>query len=135
MDKQLEERIRERAYELWMQHGCLPGRADDYWYQAEQEILGEADTQAASDVGASDIGASDVGGGTAADVGSFPAGEGQEQTQGDVGPAASGAAAEPSGEAAPAKTRRRRGTAAETPAEGADAAGAAPKRRRTTRTS
>lgn len=41
MDTQLEQRIRERAYELWMQHGSLPGRADEYWYQAEQEILGE----------------------------------------------------------------------------------------------
>jgi hypothetical protein len=44
MDKQLEERIRERAYELWMRHGSLPGRADEYWYQAEQEILGHAET-------------------------------------------------------------------------------------------
>ena len=41
MDKELEQRIRERAYELWMQHGSLPGRADEYWYQAEQEILGQ----------------------------------------------------------------------------------------------
>ncbi|WP_134499146.1 DUF2934 domain-containing protein [Microvirga pakistanensis] len=40
MDKQLEQRIRERAYELWMQHGGLPDRADEYWYQAEQEVLG-----------------------------------------------------------------------------------------------
>lgn len=44
MDKQIEERIRERAYELWMRHGSLPGRADEYWYQAEQEILGHAET-------------------------------------------------------------------------------------------
>ncbi len=44
MDKQLEVKIRERAYELWMRHGSLPGRADEYWYQAEQEILGETDT-------------------------------------------------------------------------------------------
>jgi hypothetical protein len=44
MDKQLEEKIRERAYELWMRHGSLPGRADEYWYQAEQEILGDAGT-------------------------------------------------------------------------------------------
>jgi hypothetical protein len=43
MDKQLEERIRERAYELWIRHGSLPGRADDYWYQAEREIIGEVD--------------------------------------------------------------------------------------------
>jgi hypothetical protein len=43
MDKQLEERIRERAYELWMRHGSIHGRADEYWYQAEQEIRGEGD--------------------------------------------------------------------------------------------
>jgi len=43
MDKQLEERIRERAYELWMRHGSIHGRADEYWYQAEREILGEGD--------------------------------------------------------------------------------------------
>jgi hypothetical protein len=41
MDKQIEQRIRERAYEIWMQHGSLPGRAEEYWYQAEQEILGQ----------------------------------------------------------------------------------------------
>lgn len=41
MDNQLEQRIRDRAYELWMQNGCLPDRAEDYWYQAESEILGD----------------------------------------------------------------------------------------------
>lgn len=41
MDKQLEQRIRERAYELWMQHGSLPNRAEEYWYRAEQEITGQ----------------------------------------------------------------------------------------------
>jgi hypothetical protein len=41
MDKQIEQRIRERAYEIWMQHGSIPGRAEEYWYQAEQEILGQ----------------------------------------------------------------------------------------------
>jgi hypothetical protein len=48
MDTQLEQRIRERAYELWMQHGSLPGRADEYWYQAEQEILGQEPEEVAS---------------------------------------------------------------------------------------
>jgi hypothetical protein len=43
MDKQLEEKIRERAYELWIRHGSLPGRADEYWYEAEREIIGGAD--------------------------------------------------------------------------------------------
>ena len=42
MDKELESKIRERAYELWMRHGALPDRADEYWYQAEREILGES---------------------------------------------------------------------------------------------
>ena len=46
MDKQSEEKIRERAYELWMRHGSLPGRADEYWYQAEREIRGESDEDA-----------------------------------------------------------------------------------------
>jgi hypothetical protein len=46
MDKELEERIRERAYELWMRHGSLPGQADEYWYQAEREIVGERDQDA-----------------------------------------------------------------------------------------
>ncbi|WP_114942863.1 DUF2934 domain-containing protein [Microvirga calopogonii] len=43
MDKQLEERIRERAYELWMRHGSIHGQADEFWYQAEREVLGESD--------------------------------------------------------------------------------------------
>jgi|SRR5215212_9080050 hypothetical protein len=43
MDKQIEQRIRERAYELWMRHGSLPGQADEYWYQAEREIRGEGE--------------------------------------------------------------------------------------------
>jgi len=41
MDKELEEKIRQRAYELWMRHGSQHGRAEEYWYQAEQEILGK----------------------------------------------------------------------------------------------
>jgi hypothetical protein len=41
MDSQLEQKIRERAYELWVRDGHIPGKADDYWYQAEQEIRSE----------------------------------------------------------------------------------------------
>ncbi|SEI17716.1 Protein of unknown function [Rhizobium tibeticum] len=33
------ERIRRRAYELWEREGSPPGRHDDYWLQAEREIL------------------------------------------------------------------------------------------------
>jgi hypothetical protein len=41
----LEERIRQRAYELWQQDGSMEGCADEYWRQAremiEQEIIEE----------------------------------------------------------------------------------------------
>ena len=33
-----EERIRERAYELWEQAGRPEGRAVEHWLQAETEI-------------------------------------------------------------------------------------------------
>src|SRR4051812_20837627 len=32
-----EQKLRERAYELWMQGGCKEGRSDMYWFQAERE--------------------------------------------------------------------------------------------------
>jgi hypothetical protein len=51
MDNQLEQRIRDRAYELWMQNGCLPNRAEDYWYQAESEIVGETGAHRTGDAG------------------------------------------------------------------------------------
>jgi Protein of unknown function (DUF2934) len=31
-------RIRERAYALWVEEGCVHGRADDYWLRAEREL-------------------------------------------------------------------------------------------------
>ena len=39
MDHSLENRIRERAYELWNVHGCVHGQADQHWLAAEREIL------------------------------------------------------------------------------------------------
>jgi hypothetical protein len=39
MDQSLENRIRERAYEIWAAHGCLHGQADQHWLAAEREIL------------------------------------------------------------------------------------------------
>ena len=42
-DTSLEERIRERAYDLWTQAGHEHGRAEEFWYQAELEIRGEMD--------------------------------------------------------------------------------------------
>jgi hypothetical protein len=39
MDQSLENRIRERAYEIWTAHGCVDGQADQHWLAAEREIL------------------------------------------------------------------------------------------------
>jgi len=107
MDKQLEERIRERAYELWMRHGSLPGRADEYWYQAEREVLGEGEetteAQALPIMDPAPLGMTSM---TADEVLSSPA--------------------------AP-KTRKKRGSASPPPETGGDTPIEAPKRRRTTR--
>jgi hypothetical protein len=35
----LENRIRERAYEIWTAQGCVHGQADQHWLAAEREIL------------------------------------------------------------------------------------------------
>jgi hypothetical protein len=39
MDQSLENRIRERAYEIWVAHDCVHGQADQHWLTAEGEIL------------------------------------------------------------------------------------------------
>jgi Protein of unknown function (DUF2934) len=39
MDQNLENLIRERAYEIWTSHGCVHGHADQHWLAAEREIL------------------------------------------------------------------------------------------------
>jgi hypothetical protein len=42
MDHSLENRIRERAYEIWTAQGRLDGQADRHWLAAEREILAAA---------------------------------------------------------------------------------------------
>jgi hypothetical protein len=42
MDQSLEDRIRERAYEIWTAHGHVDGQADQHWLAAEREILARA---------------------------------------------------------------------------------------------
>ena len=44
MDQSLENRIRERAYEIWTAHGCIDGQANQHWLAAEREILARATT-------------------------------------------------------------------------------------------
>jgi hypothetical protein len=44
-DRDLERRIRDRAYLLWEAEGKPDGRADEYWHRARELI--EAETQSA----------------------------------------------------------------------------------------
>ena len=36
-----EERIRQRAYQIWQSEGHAHGRHEDHWHQAEREIAAE----------------------------------------------------------------------------------------------
>jgi hypothetical protein len=35
----IEQSIRERAYQLWIEGGCQDGHADAHWLSAQREIL------------------------------------------------------------------------------------------------
>jgi hypothetical protein len=37
----LDARIRQRAYRLWQDDGSPPGRPDEYWHRAAQQIAAE----------------------------------------------------------------------------------------------
>jgi len=41
MEIDLEERIRQRAYELWEDSGRPEGGAEEFWHRAERELKGE----------------------------------------------------------------------------------------------
>ncbi len=41
----LEAQIRQRAYELYEQRGCIPGMETEDWFRAEQEVLARNDHQ------------------------------------------------------------------------------------------
>jgi hypothetical protein len=45
MEPALEQRIRERAYEIWSATGREDGRADEHWLSAERELLTSARRQ------------------------------------------------------------------------------------------
>ena len=44
----LEQRIRERAYEIWSAEGRADGRANEHWLAAEREVLGSEVGRAAA---------------------------------------------------------------------------------------
>jgi Protein of unknown function (DUF2934) len=46
MEPSLEERIRERAYALWLENGCAEGNAEQHWLAAEREVLAMMTAQA-----------------------------------------------------------------------------------------
>ena len=41
--KPSEEEIRQRAYQLWEQHGKPENRVEEFWHTAERELLGLQD--------------------------------------------------------------------------------------------
>jgi hypothetical protein len=41
-DNETQDRVRQRAYELWEQHGRSEGHEAEFWHQAERELKGEA---------------------------------------------------------------------------------------------
>ena len=108
MDKELEEKIRERAYQLWMRHGSQHGRADEYWYQAEQEVRGESSETTGPEplplIDPAPLGMTSM---TVDEVLSSPA---APKTRKKRTPAAAPAAAEESTDVPPAAPKRRRTT-------------------------
>ena len=40
-DTRIMQRIRERAYEIWLREGQPQGRAEEHWERAKQEIMGD----------------------------------------------------------------------------------------------
>ena len=40
--RSLEDRIRQRAYQIWTAHDCIQDQADQHWLAAEREILTES---------------------------------------------------------------------------------------------
>ena len=51
MAKHLEQRIRERAYEIWESEGCS-GNPEDHWSRAEQEVNNASTPQGQDAAGA-----------------------------------------------------------------------------------
>ena len=46
MDEAWRERVRERAYAIWLREGSPDGQAEQFWLMAEEELLGEGQGRA-----------------------------------------------------------------------------------------
>lgn len=46
MNMDREQRVRQRAYEIWQAEGCPPGCEQEHWDRAEREVAGEQPTGA-----------------------------------------------------------------------------------------
>jgi hypothetical protein len=44
----VEQRIRERAYQLWIENGKPEGKENDHWEQARSEIEGQSNAEGQS---------------------------------------------------------------------------------------
>ena len=42
----VEQLIRDRAYQLWLESGCRDGHADAHWLEAQRQILSAAVSEA-----------------------------------------------------------------------------------------
>jgi hypothetical protein len=49
MEDVRQEQVRERAYQIWEREGRQEGRAEEHWWQAEQE-LADTGESASSDI-------------------------------------------------------------------------------------
>jgi hypothetical protein len=47
-----QDRVRQRAYELWEHHGRSDGHEAEFWHQAERELKGEASSDTSKGVSA-----------------------------------------------------------------------------------
>ena len=47
MTSERDEKVRQRAYEIWLREGSPEGRHEEHWEQARREIDNEADAAAA----------------------------------------------------------------------------------------
>ncbi|WP_247893263.1 DUF2934 domain-containing protein [Azospirillum endophyticum] len=41
MSLDVEQRVRDRAYAIWLEEGCPDGRDADHWFHAERAVLAE----------------------------------------------------------------------------------------------